>query len=150
MPTPETIDDAALLVEAAVLTRFVVGREAGPEFAARYVAAHQHLLREPIEPRDATLLSLVIHRRWLLPCVDAALALRRPAALLHKKTLLMAAILEASPRFADDFLPRRAGALGLAWLSLRIGTATIAQLAIGLPIVWLCDLASRSIAGVRS
>ena len=132
------------------MARFIVGREAPPEFAQRYLTAHQHLFRDPPEGRDAALLNLAIRRPWLLPCIDAALALRRPDALLHRKALLMAAILEASPLFADDFLPRRTGLLGLAWLAARLGAVNLLQLAIGLPIVWWCNRTAGAIAGAAS
>jgi hypothetical protein len=149
MPATDSTNDAALLREAAVLTRLIVGRQADPEFAHRYVAAHRLLLPESIEPVDAALISMAMHRPWLLPCIDTALALRRPDALLHRKSMLMAAILEASPQFADDFLPRQTGLIALAWLGLRIGATTAVQLAIGLPIVWWCGRARRAPEGAR-
>ncbi len=45
-------------------------------------------------------------RPWSMPALDGALALIDPSALLRKKVLLMAAVLESQPEYCDAFLPR--------------------------------------------
>ena len=56
---------------------------------------------------------------WSLPLIDAAAALTGRAPLLRARLQLMAAVLETTPEFADDFLPRvrsRASVLAtVAW-----------------------------------
>jgi hypothetical protein len=129
-------DQAALIGEAQALSRLIVGEVAPRDFLDRYVTAHRYVFSDSADPDEIALLALAMRRRWLLPCIDAALALRRPDALLHRKALVMAAILEASPRYADAFLPRHRSTVALIWLSLRLGAMGAMQLAIGLPIVW--------------
>ena len=43
---------------------------------------------------------------WSIAALDGALAVTQPDALLRKKLLLMAAILETRPAYCDAFLPR--------------------------------------------
>jgi hypothetical protein len=127
------VPDALLRHEARALGRFIVGGEVAGELVERYVDAHRHLFTEPQSLADLGLVAFAVAHPILLPCLDAAAALAGPDALLHRKALLMAAILEASPRHADDFLPRTRGLAGLLALLLRVGVASAAHVAVGLP-----------------
>ncbi len=126
----------ALKAEARALGRFVLRREVEPEFIDRYAAAHAHLFTELQSPGDVALVSYAVRHERLLPCLDAAAALLRPESLLHKKALLMAAVLEASPRYAEEFLPRTRGLLGLCGLFVVLGFTTAVQVVIGAPLLW--------------
>jgi len=126
-----------LRAEAAALGRHILGRPVDSEFVERYVAAHAHLPLEARDPGDAAVLDFALAHPVFLPCLDAAAALTRPEALLHRKAILLAAILEASPRYADQFLPRTVGWPGLLGLGLGIGMTTAFQLAVGLPVLAL-------------
>jgi len=126
---------AALREEARVFGRFIAGGPVEHEFVERYVAAHAHL---PIEVRDAAderVLTFAVAHPAALPALDAASALVWPHSLLHRKALLMAAILEASPRYADDFLPRRSSWGRLVLLVVSVGLSTAYQVARGLPLL---------------
>ena len=58
--------------------------------------------------------------------LDAAAGLLRPGGALRNRILLMAAILETTPEFADHFLPQHMGPLALV---LHVGVAgTVAVL----------------------
>lgn len=138
MPASVVTPESQLRAEASVLGRFLVRRAVEPEFVDRYVAAHAFQFLDEHDARDRAILAWAVAHPSLLPCVDAALALRRPDALLHKKALLMAAILEASPAYVDEFLPRAIGVAGLAFLGLRLGLGTALHLAIGVPLLWWC------------
>ena len=128
---------AALASEGAALGRYVLDRPIGPELIDRYVTAHEHLDVGDSGNGDLAVVSFAIAHPAALPYLDAAAALVRPQALLHRKALLMTAILEASPLYADEFLPRSVGWLGLAWLGTRVAVATVFQVAIGLPLLLL-------------
>ena len=130
-------DQAGLRAEARVLGRFVLGRDPEAEFAERYAAAHDHLFKELIPPGDRSVVAFAMRMPVLVPCVDAAAALFRPGSLLHRKALLMAAILEASPKYAEEFLPRTKGMSGLAWLVLWTGVVSAVQIAIGAPVIFI-------------
>lgn len=119
-----------------MLSRYILGRDASPELLERYVGAHAHLDVGATDAEHAVLEFAVIHP-WSLPCLDAAVALVRPQALLHRKALLMTAILETTPEHADAFLPRAASLPRLAWLGVRVAVSTAAQLLVGLPLLAL-------------
>lgn len=127
----------SLRVEGRLLGRLVLGREPEPEFVERYVEAHEHLFREPARGNDAAVMALIVRRPWLLACVDSAAAMIQPGALVHRKALLMAAILEASPRYADEFLPRRTTWGGLLWLGIGAAIATVCRIVIGIPVLMI-------------
>ncbi len=126
-----------LKAEARALARMILRRDVEPEFIDRYVQAHQHLMSGPQPLDQVSLVRFAIRHRLLLPSLDAAVAFVQPDAMLHKKALLMTAILEASPRYADEFLPRRRSAAGLALLLVRIGIETVLRLGVGVPILWI-------------
>lgn len=121
--------------EALALGRFIVRQPIGDEFVERYVAAHRHLPLQSDDPRERAVVAFAVAHPLALPCMEAAVALLRPHSLLHRKAILMTAILEASPTYADEFLPRRTGWPALVWLAARVGVTTAAQVAIGLPLV---------------
>ena len=125
-----------LRAEARALARFIIGCEPGTELVERYVSAHEHLFRELVPAGELAVVSLAVRRRVLLPCLDAAAALVHPKALLHRKALLMAAVLEASPRHAEAFLPRRTGWVALVAIGAWAGVASAVQITIGLPFLW--------------
>lgn len=127
----------ALRLEARALGRMILRREIDAEFIERYIEAHRHLFTGPQPPRELAIVRFAAGRPLLLSCLDTAVAVTQPDSLLHKKALLMAAILETSPRYADEFLPRRCGWFGLGVLAVRIGLGTMAGLIIGLPTLWL-------------
>ncbi len=115
--------------EAAVLGRYLLGHELGDAAHELYVRACGELNYDVDDPvaRFAT------SRPWSLAALDGALALTDPGALLRKKVLLMAAILEARPEYCDLFLTRDrsfrdAFAVGAA--VVRAGFLAIAGLAL--------------------
>jgi hypothetical protein len=135
MPERPPLSDDTLHAEALALGRFIVGRPIAPALVDRYVEAHRHLFEEEADGRDRELVAFAARHPRLLPSLDAALALTRPDALLHRKALLMAAILEASPDHADDFLPRTRSLAGLVALGARVGLRSAVEVAIGLPLL---------------
>ncbi len=137
MTGPHETSAEALRNEARALGRLILRRDVDAEFVDRYVEAHRHLLTGAQPPREVSLVRVAVARPVLLACLEAAVALVQPDSLLRKKSLLMAAILEASPRYADEFLPRPIGWVGLAFLAIRVGLGSAARLAVGLPALWI-------------
>lgn len=88
--------------EASLFGRYVLGRAIDQRSADLYVRAAQSLGYSG----DDAVVRFVLQVPWSLWPFDALLALLRPDALLRKKLLLMAAILETQPQYGDDFLPR--------------------------------------------
>jgi len=109
-PSSET---DALRGEARVLAGCLVGRVPPPELIDRYCEANRILLPEPPAARDAALVAFVGRHPRSAPFLDAACGVLRRDGRLRTKMLIMAAVLETSPEFADEFLPRAAPPLRL-------------------------------------
>ena len=77
----------------------------------------------------------VVAHPWSLPYLDAAAALMGRGRVLRGRLQLMAAVLETTPEFADDFLPRAAPRLRvivtLTWCGLAAGFKAL----IGAPLL---------------
>ena len=114
------LSDAALASEARLFGRYLVGRDPGDGLVARYVAACRTHFADTLRADDAAVLAWVRRHPWSVGMLDAASGLFRPGGPLRNRILLMAAILESTPEFADYFLPRHVGPLALA---VRVGAA---------------------------
>jgi hypothetical protein len=113
----------AIEAEARALARHVVGAEPPEAVLARYREASARLFPEPPDAVDTALIAFAARHPWSVGPLDAATALLRPASRLRAQLLVMAAVLETTPRFADDFLPRPAGRLELVGRLGAIGLA---------------------------
>ncbi len=99
----------------------------------RYGGAHQLLLGKPGEDgRGAAVAAFALRHPWSLPFLDAACGIMQPQGILRSKLLLMAAVLEASPEFADDFLPRDTPRTALAAKLVFFGLAAVTRTVLGL------------------
>ena len=131
MPESTSTTPRMLKSEAQAFGRLILRLDVEPEFIDRYIAAHDHLFTGPQLPTEVAVVAFAMRYPRLLPCLDAAAALLRPESLLHKKALLMTAILEASPRYADEFLPRKRSLGGLCMLLVMLGFTTAVQVTVG-------------------
>lgn len=118
-------------VEGRAFGRHLVRTAPPPELLARYRAACAKLFPDPPDAVDAALLAFVGRHPWSVGPLDAATALLRPGSLLRAKILVMAAVLETTPRFAQAFLPRPTGRLELVGRLATIGLAAVGRVAIG-------------------
>jgi len=128
-------DDArALEGEAIAFTRYLLGRTPPAELVARYSEASRVLFGAPASPADAAVLGFARRHPWSVGYLDAAAGLLRPAGLLRAKILVMSAILETSPAFADEFLPRSVPPFSLAVQLVVSGTAAVVRTAVGVAL----------------
>ena len=131
VPLESGSSDAAR--QARLFARYLLRCDPAEELIARYVAASESLFQGPTNADDAALLAFVDRHPTALPFIDAAAGLMRPASLLRKKILLMAAILEASVDHASEFLAPPPGRvrtlLTLVWLgisaSIKLGIGAL-------------------------
>ncbi len=93
-------------LEADQIAFHVVGRRAGEREKVLYSQA-MGILKPSLNERETVLWESMLRSRLRMAWADAGLALVRPSSVLRRKLLVMVAILEASPDFADQFLPRR-------------------------------------------
>jgi hypothetical protein len=124
-------EDGVLDDEARLFARYLVGRMPPSDLVARYAEADRTIWTTPAPPREAGLVLFVGRHPWSVGLLDAAAGLLQPSGRLRGKILVMSAILETSPVFADEFLPRsiRGGALLLRLIGA--GTAAVAQTLLG-------------------
>ena len=123
---------AELEAEARTFTRYLIGRTPPPELVARYCEANATLFTAPVPAVEAGIVAFVRRHPWSVGLLDAAVGLRRPGSLLRNKILVMAAILETSPAFADDFLTRPLHPVVLALRVAGLGTLAVARTLLGL------------------
>jgi hypothetical protein len=130
-----SISSADLREEGALLARYLLGREAPPEAAQRYVEGCAQLFVDPASPEDSSLMTFIRRHAWSLPCLDAACGLLHPRSLLRQKLILMLAILETIPGLAETFIARPAPRFAVL---LRLAaTGFVASLKIAAGVVLL-------------
>jgi hypothetical protein len=120
-----------LQAEGRIFGRYLGGRLPPPELIDRYVEANRVLRASSVSERDVALVAFVRRHPWTVSYLDAAAGLFARDGLLRSKLLVMAAILEASPAFADEFLPRASGRLALVVRLSVLGVVVVAQVGIG-------------------
>jgi len=133
-------EEGLLRQEAFAFSRYLLDGDPLPKMVERYASANRALLSESASPADRQLLKFSLAHRWAIPFLDAASAFLRPDSLLRRKIYIMAAILEACPRFADRFLPGRTHPVALAFRLASWGALAAVKVALGIPL-WL--LANR-------
>jgi hypothetical protein len=127
-------DGEAVGAEACAFARYLVGRVPPPELVDRYGQACRQLFADPAPRDQEALVAFARRHAWSVGLLDAAAGWLQPAGRLRGKLLVMAAILETSPEFAEEFLPRRASLPVLLWALLLQGLRAGAGIAAGLPL----------------
>jgi NADH dehydrogenase len=117
--------------EGRLLARHLMGVDPAPELVERYEAACARLFLDENDP----VLAFVRRHGWALPLLDAAVGVMRPASGLRQRLVVMAAILEATPRHSPFFMAEPGGrAPLLAALALQAVRSSVAC-AVGIPLL---------------
>jgi hypothetical protein len=130
---PEGQTDPTAL-EAGIFARYLVGRPPPPDLVERYRDAGRAIWGG-VAPDDEALVAFVRRHPWAVGPLDAATSVLHPGGLLRSKILTMAAILEASPAFADEFLPRSVSTGALVWQIVAGGAAASMQAVVGMMLL---------------
>jgi len=94
--------------EAEVIARYLIGISPTAEEKQRYgQAAAECGLR--MNESEAALWARMMNHPSLIAPIDSALALRNPLSPIRQRIFIMLAILEATPRNANLFLPKSRG-----------------------------------------
>ena len=117
--------------EAVHFARYLVGRDPPAELVARYARANRLLFRRPASEADEALVAFVRRHPWSVSLLDAACGWLRPGARLREKIVVMAAVLETTPEFADEFLPHTAGPAALITRLAGLGLVAAARALLG-------------------
>jgi hypothetical protein len=129
------VEQGSLEAEARLFGRHLVGREPDAEILSRYREACARLWPEPPVGADAARLAWVRRHPWSLGPLEAAAALLDPAGPLRSRVLLTAALLETTPRHANDFLPDEPGLVPLFLRLAAFGTLAVVKALVG-ALLW--------------
>ena len=91
--------------EAGILSRYLLGRAPGERERALYAEAMERL-DVPLSPAEARLWRFMMRFPSAIRSIDTVLAFKDPQHPARRRIFTMLAILEASPAFSADFLPR--------------------------------------------
>lgn len=133
------MSDDALAAEARSFARYLVGRAANDAQVTRYVLACRTHFGDALAPEDAAVLAWVRRHPWSIGPLDAGAGLLRPGGALRNRILLMAALLETTPEFADQFLPRHVGPLALAARVISAGVVAVGNALVGAVLLRLVE-----------
>ena len=122
-------------MEARLFGRYLVGRVPPPELVERYREANRILFGGTAPGPDAAVVAFGRRHPWSIPFLDGAAGLLRPGSLLRNKILVMAAVLEASPSFAEQFLSRTVHPVVLVLRVVGLGTLAVVRAAVGVLIL---------------
>ena len=108
--------------EAITLGKYLLSGEMPDERSiALYAAAHEHRKLD-IQVDEQKLFSFALKNRWAIGAIDGALAFKDPQHILRRKLLVMSAVLESRPKYAELFLPKRRSffyVFVFAWIGCR-------------------------------
>jgi hypothetical protein len=130
----KTVIEIDLDGECALISRYLIGREPAQELKDRYRAAHRILLGDNAAESDQPEMRFLRRHPWALPYLDAGAAILHKESILRKKTILMAAILEATLIHADFFLKPPDPVFKLLCSLFWQGVRAVAKTAVGIPI----------------
>lgn len=108
--------------EAITLGKYLLSGETPDEKSiALYEAAHVH--RPIVVPeKEKKLLAFALRNRWAIGAIDGALAFKNPDHVIRRKLLVMSAILECRPKYADLFIPKKRSPfyiMAFGWIGFR-------------------------------
>ena len=123
--------DQRIAADFKLIAGYLIDPDPPVEMVDRYVIAHRKLFGDVVAPEW----EFVRQHPRALPYLDAAAGVLARQSLLRKKILLAAAILEASPAYADFFLAEVEGRIRLLGLLAWQGALGVGKLALGAPLL---------------
>lgn len=107
--------------EALIFATYLLGEKPTQRVVVLYIQAIQNIVFN-YHTKDQKFLRLIYKRPFLLPYLDAGLAVIIPTSTVRHKLLLMSAIIETQPNYAHLFLNQKRSAFYLftiAWVGAR-------------------------------
>ncbi|MEN8182141.1 MAG: hypothetical protein ABFS46_06355 [Myxococcota bacterium] len=130
-----------LVREARSFASHLVARAPSDELCLRYADANRVLIPTWESARETSIVGFARRHPWSVSYLDAASGLVASRGLLRSKLLILAAVLETSPEYADEFLPRTSSLLPLVTGLVGRGILGVLRAAVGLLLV---PIAARS------
>lgn len=123
--------------EAIAFGRSLLGEAPGEPEIARYLEAQALLFRAPPSPREERLLAFCREHPRAVPYLDAALGVLGREDRVRQGLLVMAAILETTPRHAPAFLSQEHSPAGLLLRLAGGGLLAALRVALGVPLLFV-------------
>lgn len=124
---------ADLTREAHIFSNYLLRKTPSGAAVELYVKAMQANPGE-LDKSEAKLLNFALKHAWLLSCIDGGLVFVRPHSEVRRRIYTMLSILETTPDFAEDFLPKQR-AWWYAFVTLWAGVRGVARAALGVFII---------------
>lgn len=130
-------EDKTLEKEAVLFASYLLDRDPPEEMVDRYINANRKLGVNRVTATDENVLNFSMSHPWSIHFLDAATGLLMKDSLLRKKIYVMAAVLEASPRYAESFLPENLSPLMFFCRIIASGFKACIKIMIGIPMLML-------------
>jgi len=144
MKSENNYSDPVLEEEALLFARYLIDCDPPREMVVRYIDANRRLGVNAVTAADEHILNFSVSHPWSIPFLDAAAGILRPEAVLRKKIYIMAAVLEASPRYPECFLPVNLSSLVLFLRLIINGFTACIKIMIGIPMLMLIGNGKRT------
>jgi len=144
MKSENNYSDSVLEEEALLFARYLLDRDPPREMVVRYIDANRRLGVNAVTAADERILNFSVSHPWSIPFLDAAVGILRPEAVLRKKIYTMAAVLEASPRYSEYFLPVSLSPLVLFSRLITNGLTACIKVMVGMPMLMLIGNGKRA------
>ena len=144
MKPENSYKDSELEEEALLFARYLLDCDPPREMVSRYIDTIRQLGVNTVTTSDEHILNFSVSHPWSIPFLDAATGILRPEAALRKKIYAMAAVLEASPRYSECFLPVNLSPLVLFSRLITNGFTAFLKVIIGIPMLMLIGKGKRA------
>ncbi len=119
--------------EARLFCQYIVGSLPSQEIIERY----ETILRSSpvaVTSKDAKIISFVHRHPRLLGAIDSYAALFMPHSEIRRRLYVLFAVLESTPEYSEEFLPKDRGALYL-FVIAGVSIRTVFRVLLGIIIV---------------
>lgn len=120
--------------EANLYSQYLIDQKPPQEMIKRYIDANRILNINRGSSLDNKVVQFSVSYPRSIPLLDAAAGFLQRDSLLRKKIYTMAAVLETSPKYTKEFLPRHLSSLRLFVQLCANGLATCIKVLIGIPL----------------
>jgi hypothetical protein len=120
--------------EATLYTQYLINRHPSEEIIERYAHANRKLAIDSDIGPDASIVRFSLAHPWSVPFLDAAAGILDPESQFRKKIYTMAAVLEASTEYTDEFFPTTSSAVSLIIKLTAYVLAAGVKIMLGIPV----------------
>ena len=106
--------------EGEVLGTYVLGRTPNRKSMMLYEEAMREL-HLALDTKEENLMRFMMEHQSAVQWIDSGLALFKKQSSVRKRILVMSAILETQPEYADLFFPERASIVSILWRGFCAG-----------------------------